>query len=259
MNLSIGIPTYNRELQLKNQLTKLFEQDLSEVEEILIIDNFSDYNIEELLTQFNSDKIHLIRNPFNTRMAYNLASPFLYCKSEWLWSLSDDDEIEEGALEKIKNEIENASTNVGMIKFARTNSPQKNFTASNLESFIDYYNNENIIRSGDLIFISTNVYNLNRLHKYLGYAFEYAYTYVPQIIPIIKALEVNEISIKFSDRSIVKYLPPREGVYSYATVGKGLSIFSHIPINLSKKYHRKFLNLVMSIKYPSMISWSLKF
>ncbi|MCE5225898.1 MAG: glycosyltransferase [Porphyromonadaceae bacterium] len=259
MNLSIVIPTYNREQQLRNQLTILCKQDLTYVKEIIIIDNCSDYEIDEVINEFESDKIRLIRNTINTKMAYNLAAIFLHCNTEWLWSLSDDDEVEEDAIDKIKKEIENVSTDVGMIKFARTNSPQKEFTTNNLESFIDYYYNEKVIRSGDLIFISTNVYNIYRLNKYLGYAFEYAYTYVPQIIPIIKGLEENKVSIKFSNKSIVKYLPPIEGNYSYATVGKGLSTFSHLPLETNKKYQRRFLQLIMSIKFTSMIRWSIKY
>lgn len=74
---------------------------------------------------------------------------------------------------------------------------------------------EKVKRSGDLVFISTNVYNIARLKNYLGSAFEYAYTYVPQIIPAIKGLEDKKISLKFSDKSIVKYLHPREGNYSF--------------------------------------------
>lgn len=259
MNLSIAIPTYNREQQLKNQLTILLNQDLNYVKEIIIIDNCSSYEIDEVINEFKSDKIRLIRNTVNTKMAYNLAAIFLYCKTEWLWSISDDDEIEKFAIDIIKNEIENIDTDVAMIKFARTNKPQTEFTTNSLESFIDYYYNEQVIRSGDLIFLSTNVYNIDRLNKYLGYAFEYAYTYVPQIIPIIKGLEENKVSIKFSNKSIVKYLPPREGLYSLATVGKGLSIFSHIPLNLSKEYNRKYLNLMMSINFRLMMGWSLRF
>lgn len=259
MNLSITIPTYNREQQLRNQLNKLFQQDLSEVKEIIIIDNCSDYDIERLLKPFNSNKIRLIRNQFNTRMQYNLAVPFYYCNTEWLWSLSDDDEIENDSILKITSEIYNSPPEIGMIKFARTNSPQKNYIAYNLENFIDFYYQDKVKRRGDLIFISNNVYNTQKLKNFLGFAFEYAYSYVPQIIPIIKALDEKAISIKFSNKNIVKYLPPREGVYSLATVGKGLSIFSHIPLNLSKEYNRKFLNLMMSINFRLMMGWSLRF
>lgn len=256
--LSIIIPTFNRKEQLKNQLKLIFSSNISLIEEIVIIDNHSEYDITKLITSFNSNKIRLIVQPFNIKVHNNIAFAFFYVQTEWFWLLSDDDEVEEDAIDKIKKEIENVSTDVGMIKFARTNSPQKEFTTNNLESFIDYYYNEKVIRSGDLIFISTNVYNIYRLNKYLGYAFEYAYTYVPQIIPIIKGLEEKKISVKFSDKSIVKYLPPREANYSFATVGMGLSILAHIPLNVSKEYTRKFLNIAMSINYPAMISWSLK-
>lgn len=257
--LSIIIPTYNREKQLYNQLKLIFESNINLIEEIVIIDNHSDYDILNLVASFNSNKIRLVRQPFNVKVHNNIAFCFYYVKTEWFWLLSDDDEILDNAIENIKEEIEEIPSDVCMIKFARTNSSQKNYIANNLESFIDYYINEKIIRRGDLVFMSTNVYNTIKLKDYLGFAFEYAYTYVPQIVPIIKGLDEKQVSIKFSDTCIVKYLPPREGNYSFATVGKGLSTFSHIPLNLSKVYWSKFLNIMMSIKYTTMIAWSLKF
>ncbi|MDD2200552.1 MAG: glycosyltransferase family 2 protein [Bacteroidales bacterium] len=257
--LSIIIPTYNREKQLYNQLKLIFESNINLIEEIVIIDNHSDYDILNLVASFNSNKIRLVRQPFNVKVHNNIAFCFYYVKTEWFWLLSDDDEILDNAIENIKEEIEEIPSDVGMIKFARTNSSQKNYIANNLESFIDYYINEKIIRRGDLVFMSTNVYNTIKLKDYLGFAFEYAYTYVPQIVPIIKGLDDKKVSIKFSDVCIVKYLPPREGNYSFATVGKGISTFSHIPLNLSKSYRLKFLNIIMSINYRSMINFSLKF
>jgi len=257
--LSIIIPTFNRKDQLENQLKLIFKSRIDLIEEIVIIDNHSDYNISELVASFNSDKIRLIVQPFNIKVHNNIAFSFFHAQTEWFWLLSDDDKIEEDAIEKIIDEIERVPSNVAMIKFARTNSPQNNYIANNLKNFIDYYYNEKVIRKGDLVFISTNIYNIARLKKYLGYAFEYAYTYVPQIIPIIKGLEEENISIKFSNKNIVKYLSPREGNYSFAVVGKGLSTLSHIQLSLSDDYWRKFLNVTMSISYRLMISWSLKF
>ena len=65
--LSIGIPTYNRENRLKKQLQSLLNQDLSEIEEIIVVDNNSNYNIKKFIESLNSDKIKLIINPIQSR------------------------------------------------------------------------------------------------------------------------------------------------------------------------------------------------
>jgi glycosyltransferase involved in cell wall biosynthesis len=220
--LSIGIPTYNRKNQLRNQLQKLVNQDLTNIEEIIIVDNNSDYDVSEVINDFSNTKLRLIQQPINIRMGTNMAFPFLLCKNEWLWLLSDDDEVTENAIENILSEIENAPPDTGLIKFSieRQNSSQRDEMVNSLEGYIDYYYNEEKIRRGDLVFISTNVYNLKNIYTYLGYAFEFSYTYVPQLIPIFKALNDKKISVKFSSKSIVKYIAPRDGGWSYGTVGK---------------------------------------
>lgn len=253
--ISIGIPTYNRKEQLHNQLKSLFRQDLSNVFEIIIVDNHSNYDIQSVINEFDSTKIRLIINPFNIKMATNMMSPFLYCKTEWLWLLADDDEALENSIEDILTEIENFEPDTGMIKFSigRNGSIQRDETAKNLIEYIDYYYNESVIRRGDLVFISTNVYNINNLRDYLGYAFEFSYTYIGFLIPVIMGLNDEKLSVTFSSKPIVKYIAPREGWYSFGTVGKGLSTLSHLPLNLSKKYKKKLLDCTMSITYISLI------
>jgi len=91
--ITIGIPTYNRENQLRNQLQCKIKQDLTFVEEIIIVDNHSNYDIVNSISELNCTKLRLITNPFNIKMATNMEMPFLYCKTEWLWLLSDDDEV----------------------------------------------------------------------------------------------------------------------------------------------------------------------
>lgn len=258
--ISIGIPTFNREKQLENQINKILNQDLTNIEEIIVLDNNSDYDVESLISQFDCSKIRLEKNAFNIKMATNMQMPFLFCKTEWLWLLSDDDEVHPDSISIIVNEVNNCIDDIGMIKFSidRLGSKQKEFDVSSLEEFIDYYYNEKKIRRGELVFISTNVYNIHNLRKFLGTAFEYSYTYIGFLIPILFALNQHDLTVKFSSRPIVKYLPPREGNYSFATVGMGLSTLSHIPLNLSKNYWRKFLNITMSISHSTMIRWSLE-
>lgn len=253
--LSIGIPTYNRKDQLEHQLKCIINQDLSNLEEIIVVDNNSDYDIEGMIEKLNCPKIILKRNEFNIKMATNMEMPFLHCKTEWLWLLSDDDEVLPDSINTILNEINACDTNTGMIKFAieRPTSTQKAKVVSSLEEFIDYYHEEKVIRRGDLVFISTNVYNMQKLKSHLGTAFEYSYTYIGFLIPTFFALNQQSSTVKFSSKAIVNYIPPREGWYSFGTVGKGLSTLSHIPLNISKRYKKKFLNITMSISHSTLI------
>ena len=256
--LSIIIPTYNRENQLTTQLDLIFSSRIDLVSEIVVLDNNSSYEIEELINSYNSSKLRLIRQPFNIKVHNNLASVFTVVDTEWFWLLSDDDEIEISAIENIWNEIHLAPKNTALIKFSRSNFSQEEYIAKSLTTFIDYYYEERLVRRGDLVFISTNVYNAVNLEKYLPYAFEYAYTYIPHLIPVFKGLESGNLAVKFSSKEIVRFIPPREGWYSFGTVGKGLSTLSHIPLSISENYRKKFLDITMSITYKSLIIGFLK-
>ena len=257
--LSIAIPTYNRRKQLQNQLNSLFKQDLSKVEDIIVIDNHSNYNIKELLDTYNSKKIRLIINPINIGMSTNLQSPFLYCKTEWLWLLSDDDETLDNSIEKINEKIEKATNNTGLIKFSllNKNSTQSSKKINKLTEFIDYYYNEKPIRKGEIIFMSTNVFNVNVLKDYLIYSFSYSYSYVGFIVPVFVALDDEKISVNFVSDQIVEYIPPRDEGYRLDDVGKGFSILSYLNLKLNRSYLKKFMEIMTPISYFQIFKFLL--
>ncbi|WP_163712895.1 glycosyltransferase family 2 protein [Mangrovibacterium lignilyticum] len=254
-SLSIIIPTYNRRDQLLNQLNSIISQDISAIQEILILDNNSNYDVYDLVTTLKCSKIRVIKNSLNIKAPINIANAFYHCKTQWFWLLSDDDESKPDSLTNIIDEISQCSEDVGMIKFAidRPESKQKDTTVRTLQQYIDFYYDSSHLRRGDLVFISTNVYNVCRLKDYIPFAFEYSYTYIPHLIPIFKGLDEKKILVKFSSIPIVKYIPPRGDGYSFATVGKGLSTLSHIPLNLNKAYRKKFLDICMSITYTTLL------
>jgi hypothetical protein len=254
--LTIAIPTYNRPLQLAKQLTFLLQQDLNRVCEIVVVNNNSSYDINTLIKQFNNDKIRLVTNPFNIGMSTNMIFPFLYCKTKWIWLLSDDDEVLPDSIVNIYEEIFQCSGEICHIKFSidRPCSRQKDFTAKSLEELIDFYDLYSPKRRGDFVFISNNVINIDKLQSYIGKSFEFSYSYIGYLIPTIFCLNSSSGYIKFSSKSIVKYLPPKEGSYSFGVVGKGVSILSHLDLNLSGKYIRKFYDLAMPFTYLEFIT-----
>ena len=255
VKLTIGIPTYNRKLRLLTQLESIFKQNLANVEEIIIVDNCSNYDVGALVSEFKSNKIRLVHNPFNLKSATNILSPFLYCKTEWMWLLSDDDETVENSISEIINSIESADETTGMIKFAIDGRypVQREAIANSLEEYIDYYYEDKPIRSGEAVFMSTNVYNINILKNYLSYAFEYSYTQIGFLIPVIKGLNDREISVVFSNKSIVKYTQDTENPWDMGAVGKGLATLPHLPLKLSAGYKKKLFNCLMPLSLGVLV------
>ena len=258
--LTIAIPTYNREEQLKNQLLRLSSQNLSRVVEILVIDNNSNYDVTKLILSLNCDKIRLIKNNLNVGMSTNLQTPFLHVNSGWLWLLSDDDIVLENSIDIIINEIQSSNEKVSWIKF-NINPKQRfeNIFTQNLEEFIDYYFSlDGPLKRGDLVFYSNNVFNIDILKKYITKSFECSYTYIGYLFPALHALNDSNGTTIFCDSNIVCYSPPSDGGYSYNKVGLGLSTVSHHNFNLSKNYKNKLNNLLLSIPYQWFILSFLK-
>ncbi len=250
--LSIIIPTYNRKNQLTRLLNSIQKEDHDLLYEIVIIDNNSDYNIYDTLNKFKSLKLRIIKNPVNTGMASNLTFPFMHCKTKWVWFISDDDIVIKGCINNIIDDIRNNSKNVLLFKYSVLGNgkfgEETDKDVTNLEEFIDYYYEESTIRSGNLVFFSNNVYNMNYAHNYLGYAFEYSYTQISHLMPAIFGISEKH-KVKFRSKKIIHYIHPGEDFWSFKKVGLGLSTISHLPLQLTKKYKRRFLRVFMTINY----------
>lgn len=122
--LSIVIPTYNREQELKKGLKRLFEEynqlpkKYQEGLEIFVSDNASDYNVEKLIKQYkgllpisyniNEENIGPIRN---FEICYENAS------ARYVWLLSDDDYPAKGALLDIFETIESFKPDLLFLNF----------------------------------------------------------------------------------------------------------------------------------------------
>jgi glycosyltransferase involved in cell wall biosynthesis len=259
--LSIVIPTYNRREELIRLLDSIFNENLENLYEIVIVNNCSDYDVESITDQYNSDKIRVQNNPFNVKMATNMMNSFFYCKTKWMWMISDDDVVFPKSISQILNRI-TENPKVGCLKFSTGGDYklglEKNVKVNNLEEFIDYYYNDKPIRRGNLVFGSNNVFNLENLYEYLGFGYEYSYSHIPHIIPVLKALN-NDIPLVFCEETIIKYIHPGDGFWSFSKIGLGLSTLSHIPINLSKLNYSKFLNITMCATHTAVFLYLIKF
>jgi len=95
MLLTILIPTFNRKAHLSILLFRISRLPRKELFKVIIADNCSEYNIQDLL-QFYSDymQIDLYKWPHNTGSTEaNVARALVTCdiKTEYIWVLGDDD------------------------------------------------------------------------------------------------------------------------------------------------------------------------
>lgn len=110
VNLFIYIPTYNRPIALKRQLSFLLPQIESNTDKVRLIVNDNDSlskneDIALMCAQYPNVKYK--KNFGNIGGNANIALGFIYAeKDEFIWILSDNDTVRPGAIEYILNKID---------------------------------------------------------------------------------------------------------------------------------------------------------
>ena len=107
IQLTIGIPTYNRALKLKNLLTTVNNQ-ISKINnpkiELIISNNNSEDNTKEVIEKFDFStkiKLKIINQKINIGFDANVNSILKSSSGIYTWTLSDDDELKHEAIQEI--------------------------------------------------------------------------------------------------------------------------------------------------------------
>jgi glycosyltransferase involved in cell wall biosynthesis len=255
--ITIAITTYNREKQLRRMLSSIKELINIDtyVSNIIVIDNSSNYDIESLILDFDLDVL-LIRNKHNIGSAINIVMPLLHVASGWLWTLSDDDQVYPNALNIIHSDLISREKMV-WIKYSHSNLTliDMNHTARNAE---EYLNLSAKFGSGNTIFISTNVYNLDLIRTEIVNGFKFSYTQVGFVLPALLSLLKGIGSVKFSCQSIVKYESPLDEGYDFSDIALGMSSLLHIPFTTDKKINVRIVRSLVSIRAHWFVRDSLR-
>lgn len=257
--LSIIIPSFNRAKELKRLLRSIYTEDLSEVYEIVIIDNNSDYNVFDVLSDYDNHKLRIIRNPVNVRMGNNIMNCYSSCRSKWMWIISDDDQMIKGGVQEVLKRIKEYS-DYSYLKFSTEgirNGVELNSEVSSLEGLVDYYKTVGYSNSGNLVFISNGIYNLELLNPFIGKGFEHSYTYIPHLIPVFFAL-ANNCKVHFFSTKIINRIFSDKDIWSISTVGLGLSTLSHLNLKLDRSYEKEFYRLVMVVDSSLLFHFLVK-
>lgn len=202
MKLTIAIPTYNRNDILKKNLTKLLPQ-LTDDCQIIILDNCCDIPIEdsikELLENYNQFKIKIIRNKYNIGMTANIIKCFYECSDPWLWVLGDDDEIKDGAISSILNDIDN-NNDKHLLTYAWDDDSFKRegeVVTYGIDEFIETFET-----FGAVLFLSTSVYNIEKVIGSMSFANFFQTSYAPHLVMLFMSLGENGECL-YSDKQIV--------------------------------------------------------
>jgi len=136
--ISIIVTTFNRELYLKETIKSILNQSFKNFE-LIIVDDYSNYDIDTLIKNFNDNRIILLKNDSKKNIARNRNLGLKHSKNEIIAFCDDDDTWEKDKLQKQINLI-----NKGY-----------NFVFTNLR-LVNYDNNFKVYKRG---FISNLIFN----------------------------------------------------------------------------------------------------
>lgn len=91
LKVTIAIPTYNRSQMIGESILSALNQDTEINYEVLILDNASTDNTEEVVKKFTDQKLRYIRNEANIGMMGNWNKAVKESQGDYLMILGDDD------------------------------------------------------------------------------------------------------------------------------------------------------------------------
>ncbi|MDR3049915.1 MAG: glycosyltransferase [Elusimicrobiota bacterium] len=180
-DISICIPTYNRQDYLKVALDSIFSQiseDIKNKVEICISDNASPDNtkglIETYIKNYSDISIVYFRQKENLGVDRNFQTSIEMAHGKFYWGMSDDDIIEPGGIKYILNEIQsNPSIYMYYLNYNAYDSNLENKVASKHNLWKEkndiVFNNslECIKKCGDIFgYLSAYIMHRETLYKY---------------------------------------------------------------------------------------------
>lgn len=231
----------------------------------MIIDNASEYDVNSILKKRSKaflERVKLIKNKTNIGICGNLSNAFLWPATEWLWIVADDDVIMVDAVETINNRISN-NKEIAVFHFSLYDTSHivpNHLKINSLKDYIAFYNKflKNPLShrntKGDIIFLSGNVYNTEKINEYLHYAFDYSYTYVPFINIILKLLDDKKGILCFVNKKLIEYDNPDGDGWSGEKVLLGMRVLDDIQFNSITDEEKKNLLSIIVINYKTALS-----
>lgn len=197
--LTIGIPTYKRPKQIQRTVRALLPQLTDEVT-LIVKDNCSPEPVETLFTEEEKKLFTIKRNKVNIGGDANIAGVLYDCETKWCWTLGDDDILAKDAVKIVLNHIK-SNPDVSFFKF---DSPYAKKTHGMMEVAQLCKLRKVYTVYSKLLFMSTSIYNMDKMKDSLFYYYKYLSTMNGQNIFLFKYLEFHDDAIcLFTDEHIV--------------------------------------------------------
>ena len=267
--LSIAIPTYNRKDALLRLLKGIEALDCSPLYEIIISDNCSNYDIESALKENLSPDFlsicRLVKNKVTIGSSGNIRNQYLLCQTKWLWLIGDDDEVEPDCLKYILNDII-SDPDCALFRYSISydvhgrygKNVEDDITMNSIQDFINYYH-YGTKSKGNMVFMSNNVFNMEKLAPYVYYSFMFS-TPINPLIPAFKGLDEHKIYIRYRSAVVCKYNEPEtNNHWDRIRVLLSLSTVSHIPFkSLNETGLNKLMQTLNFISFKAFCGWVIK-
>lgn len=116
--VSVIIPTFNRAALLDRCLRSVLALPISDME-VLVADNASEDNTQEILNSITDKRLVFYRNEFNIGIEKNILNLLKNAHGKWLFCLTDDDYLLLGGLERLLT-VAQSDTSLGVILSSAT-------------------------------------------------------------------------------------------------------------------------------------------
>ena len=248
--LTIVITTYNRKQSLYKQLHSLEIQGLYDKYSVIVSNNCSDYDVDKWLDEkLSSDFRNIVTvhsHKYNMGGDINIALSFQLAETEWMWLLSDDDITEPNSISQIIGDI-NSNNEVCWIKYSIAGEyiPYDDLRIYKPVDFFNYFSS-NGFGMGQMIFMSNNVYHIDKIRTYIGEAPKYADTCMSQLIPPLLTMKNSQVPMLLSSKSICNYVG---GKISYALLFAVIRVKNLLYYDF--KPNDEEVTAIKSLKYTS--------
>ncbi len=159
MKVSVIVPVYNTEKYLKNCIDSLLKQNFEDYE-IIVINDLSPGNAEEIIKSYNDKKIVYIKNKTNKGIGYNRNLGIKKAKGEYVCFIDSDDYVKEDFISKMYNYSKENNLDLCVCDYVNVDEEGNKLKEFNLSDFCITNYEEN-----NKILCEINLAPWNKLYK----------------------------------------------------------------------------------------------
>ncbi len=263
--ISITIPTFNRYDKIKNTFNILRASSYFEKYEICISDNASTDQTYNFLKNINNEFTNVVINKNIKNYGYeqNLQKAINISNGKFIWTLSDDDQVTNDALEKIYKIIEkNQSINLFFLNYNIINEDTKKIINSRCEIKKNgIYDKNQFIDKVCLAnsFGSSNIFNREMLmnfdlSKYINYLYCHVFwgflALQKDRVFIISEIVINMRGLSFDSSRFEKKTDPFSGFDFY--LNAHFELCKSIPIIKNNYNNNCYKKIYKQLIYDSL-------